>query len=192
MFKNSDRRPQEDVSVQVLPKLDVESSGSNDGRQETDAAVPQKDVIQPKNSGSDVLFDGGVGEDHARLLAGQCTVEVQSCFSDDSSVVVNKTVRNRISSLRARLPAPAYHSKGAKAGKHEHSSTRITAKQAEVEIKFIACMDGANDMDDAPVEKPTRMRSKISTWLKGAKATIISCVRVRHGSDALDNTLDGK
>jgi hypothetical protein len=61
-----------------------------------------------------------------------------------------------------------------------------------VEIKFIACMDGANDMDDAPVEKPTRMRSKISTWLKGAKATIISCVRVQHGSDALDNTLDGK
>ena len=84
--------------------------------------------------------------------------------------------------LRARLPMS--HSR-AQSRKSEDMISRPKTAASSAPL-IMAQFDGAND-ERAPVaevKRSKRLKKKVSSWFKGAKATVLGCVRHKHGTEA--------
>lgn len=121
--------------------------------------------------------------------------ENRSFFSDDSSQVVNSSLRRRLSHLRSRLPVPYASKSGAQSyddilwRERSAGETLLLARtRLNMDIADVNDMDGAESAEN-PQSRRLRARARVSGWLEKARTAMAAVVKTGKSTEKRQNKM---
>lgn len=171
----------EEAKAKWNHKIPKSASKSTLTQKETTSFNLTKSVQQAKteNGGTIPRLKQSVSRDLRVATNIALRSEARSVRHEGSQQELHDSIRKK---LKARLPMSQFRSQSRKS--EDANATLKTA--ASSTPLFIAGLDGANDFTPPPppVGRSKRLRKRVSSWFKGAKATVMCLGRRKHATDA--------